>query len=388
MRQKLEDGVKSYRPHPRYQKVFLQSCTVMIIVCIVCYTYVHFDGQDRVPNSFSRWNVRQVLQNAFNRLQSQKIVRERKNILLWTSFFSEVNWLPTTKELHCPVQECDVTSNRSLLANSSVIILHWRNINPQDLPSFLSSNDKDSYPLVALFNKESPSNSPREVIQNINDKIHLTITYRRDSDFFAPYGKIEERKNTFTMPKFNASKRNVCWLVSNCQTSSHREQYVNELERYIDVDIYGNCGTKMCSHQHARDCYRMLAERCKFYLSFENSICKDYATEKLFYALMFDMVPVVLGGNDYERYLPPHSFINVIDFAKPKDLANFLLETAEDEAKYLSYFKWKESHEATSLPYLWLCDLCELIHKRDFNRPKPHEDVISWWYKEANCGSL
>ncbi|CAL1281013.1 unnamed protein product [Larinioides sclopetarius] len=390
MRLKSEDGVKSYRPQQRYQRVFLQTCTVMIVICIVCYTYVHFDGKDRAPNHFSQWNVREALQNTFNKIawKPQKIVRESKRILLWTSFFSTVDWLPSTKELNCSVQECDVTSNRSLLANSSVVILHWRNINPDDLPSFLTSNENTSSPLVAVFNKESPSNTRIENIQGINNKIHLLITYRRDSDFYAPYGRIEKRKGTFTMPRFNASKRNVCWLVSNCQTSSSRETYVDQLKNFIDVDIYGTCGTKTCPYDHAFDCYKMLAEHCKFYLSFENSICKDYVTEKLYYALMFDMVPVVLGGNDYVRYLPHHSFIDVADFQNPKSLAKYLLETAQDEAKYLSYFKWKETHEVSYVPYLWLCDLCEMVHKNDVTTLKPHEDVISWWFKEANCGSL
>ncbi len=33
----------------------------------------------------------------------------------------------------------------------------------------------------------------------------------------------------------------------------------------------------------------------KFYLAFENSICKDYVTEK-FFTRMGHMVPIVMGG--------------------------------------------------------------------------------------------
>ena len=32
------------------------------------------------------------------------------------------------------------------------------------------------------------------------------------------------------------------WFVSHCHTSSQREKYVTELQKYIDVDVFGYCG--------------------------------------------------------------------------------------------------------------------------------------------------
>ena len=52
------------------------------------------------------------------------------------------------------------------------------------------------------------------------------------------------------------------------------------LQQYIDVDIYGNCGPLKCSEEDW-ECYEMLNDY-RFYFSFENSLCKDYVTEKLF----------------------------------------------------------------------------------------------------------
>ena len=59
----------------------------------------------------------------------------------------------------------------------------------------------------------------------------------------------------------------------------------------------------------------MVERDYKFYLAFENSICRDYVTEKFYNALLFSTVPVVYGGADYESIGAPHnSFIDVRNF--------------------------------------------------------------------------
>ena len=64
--------------------------------------------------------------------------------------------------------------------------------------------------------------------------------------------------------------------------------------------------------------------RYKFYLAFEDALCKDYATERFFsvYAPL-DMVPVVLGNKEtnYSALAPPHSFIDASKFGSPAELA-------------------------------------------------------------------
>ena len=61
-----------------------------------------------------------------------------------------------------------------------------------------------------------------------------------------------------------------------------------------------------------------------FYLSFENSLCEDYVTEKLWQWLRRDIVPLVMGQANYSAIVPPHSVINALDFSVPKDLGVFL----------------------------------------------------------------
>lgn len=51
---------------------------------------------------------------------------------------------------------------------------------------------------------------------------------------------------------------------------------------YQQIDIYGGCGQLKCPRFEANKCFEMLNRDYKFYLSFENSNCRDYITEKFF----------------------------------------------------------------------------------------------------------
>ena len=63
----------------------------------------------------------------------------------------------------------------------------------------------------------------------------------------------------------------------------------------------------------------MLERDYKFYLSFENSICRDYATEKFFNPLRFSTVPVAYSGADYQALgVPKNSYIDARDFPSGK----------------------------------------------------------------------
>ena len=61
-----------------------------------------------------------------------------------------------------------------------------------------------------------------------------------------------------------------------------------------------------------------------FYLSFENDICRDYASEKLYHPLRYNIVPIVYGGGNFTRDTPPSSVIDIMDYPNPKHLAKHL----------------------------------------------------------------
>ena len=94
-----------------------------------------------------------------------------------------------------------------------------------------------------------------------NDFFNLTLTYRSSADISRPYGRFVDKFTQQTidfskvkMPekikitKNNTKKANdIAWIVSHCETNSHREKYVEKLKNNLNsssltLDIYGECG--------------------------------------------------------------------------------------------------------------------------------------------------
>lgn len=76
--------------------------------------------------------------------------------------------------------------------------------------------------------------------------------------------------------------KKVAWFVSNCKPNSIRAAYAKELAKYIEVDVFGDCGQYKCPRSNEKECLKMLETDYKFYLAFENSHCRYYVTEKMF----------------------------------------------------------------------------------------------------------
>ena len=138
-----------------------------------------------------------------------------------------------------------------------------------------------------------------------------------------------------------------------------------------------------------------------FYLSFENSLCKDYITEKFFSAMKRNVIPVVLGGamndkngSDYRKGVgaPAHSFINAREYSNPKMLADYLHILISSPELYSRYFWWKKYYNVTHVPVKdAYCDICKRLHDdpgEDENYRKVISDLPYFWEEKSNCGML
>jgi len=79
------------------------------------------------------------------------------------------------------------------------------------------------------------------------------MTYRQDSDFHHPYGHVvqvkDHPKNETELDKLiqdfgvgnkvmaKGKTKPVAWFVSNCDSMSRRENYVQELQKHIQVIV-------------------------------------------------------------------------------------------------------------------------------------------------------
>ena len=193
-------------------------------------------------------------------------------------------------------------------------------------------------------------------------------------------------------------------VISHCPTQSKRSKVIAALKKYVPVHVYGHCGDSDIDLTK-RDCFRSCNHTCmreifrqyKYYLAFENSLCKDYITEKLYKVLDLPIIPVVYGGANYSDHLPANSYINVLDFQRAKQLSIFLTTVASSADKYLSYFKWRRDYQVVESTKVckkktpWLdvdpqafCNLCEFLHKSD-NTKKVIKNIKALWGVQSNC---
>ncbi|XP_035709712.1 glycoprotein 3-alpha-L-fucosyltransferase A-like [Folsomia candida] len=209
----------------------------------------------------------------------------------------------------------------------------------------------------------------------------LLASYSSDSDVVMPYGYFRKFNNTTTSTTnfVNYAKGKTklgAIVVSNCEAKNDRLKYVRELQKYVPIDIYGNCGSLQC-----HNCFDRIKKEYKFYLAFEKANCRDYITEKFWTnALRNDIVPVVMGAHpeDYKALAPPNSYIHIEDFATPKDLANYLTLLDTNDILYNKYFAYKQLGKVVNVWEQFFCRLCSLLHYADILEPPVWEEDASW----------
>jgi alpha-1,3-fucosyltransferase len=143
---------------------------------------------------------------------------------------------------------------------------------------------------------------------------------------------------------------------------------------------------------HAK-CWKKIAKEYKFYLAFENSLCKDFITERFFDAMSQNIVPVVLGGsmtgNDYLEVAraPKHSFVDALrDFPNPARLAEYLTKISSSPELYAEYFWWKDFYRTVNQsPMREYCRICERLHASEEEKRKTIHNLTEWWHGEGEC---
>lgn len=301
------------------------------------------------------------------------------SVLIWLWPFNQTFELDLCGS-HFGIHGCVLTADRDFVQEADGVLIHHRDIawDASNLPRFL----RPRHQKWIWMNSESPSNTAR--IPGLDDLFNVSLSYRKDADISVPYGALVPlvRPSEDVLDSVPPEKdKLVCWVVSNYKPEHRRMQYYEQLRSFIQIHVYGDLFEKPVSKEE----YRAVVSSCKFYLSFENSVHKDYITEKLFNALDLGAVPVVLGPSrrNYERFVPGDAFIHVDDFPSMRALATYLFFLHHNEASYLRYFGWRRRLRVKTsfFPMENACLACEYIQK---NRQYQVLTNLYQWYWDTS----
>ncbi|XP_037961100.1 alpha-(1,3)-fucosyltransferase B isoform X2 [Teleopsis dalmanni] len=298
----------------------------------------------------------------------------------------------------CGKYWCKFVGDQSMLEKSKAILIYGSNIKVENMP--LPRLPKHMW---ALLHEESPRNVPFMPYVDVLKHFNYTATFSRFSDlplttqYLPNVGDLTNSTYLVPVQKKSANKAiaPIIFLQSNCDTMSGREDYVRELMDYIQIDSYGNCmhnrdlskdlQKDYLNNLYSPQLYRLLG-KYKFVLAFENGVCDDYITEKLWRALIVGSIPIYFGAPNIKDWVPnAKSVIFIDDFDSPKDLAEFIKNLNKNDVEYNEYLAHKYnrlhpienlhlkqelatrvySENGKSLFAAFECGVCQRLHQLD-----------------------
>ncbi|CAF2880393.1 unnamed protein product [Rotaria sp. Silwood2] len=323
-----------------------------------------------------------------------------KLILYYTKFFGSSYWYNSNENdvysndfslNNCPisVNACYVTIDHQFFSQSDASLIHLReSINYKKLNNITRQSNQR----FIFFLKESPMHSPILSPKQHGRLFNFTQTYRPDSDitattlrnFFWLFNhKIYPNYDFKSILEMKKSGKILVAIVSNCGGSSSRLDYIKELKKYISVDIYGKCGQRC---PDVSNCRQFAYSSYKFYLSFENSLCDEYVTEKFFFAIdSAQIIPIVLGWARYDHYIPSTGYIDVRNFTTSRELATYIDYLDRNTTAYLEYFQWRQYALHIKAPK-YMCELCLKLFLDDKDHKQQSLEYIDqYWNRKTQC---
>ena len=344
---------------------------------------IKFENNQTYPKYLPLYQNKSINYECLNRNPQKKL------ILFWNKWFANDPYYEygsgaetPFKLNNCPVTNCEITTDKKKTRESNIIVFHMR----QSIFKFPKYRHPDQRWVFLLY--ESPKHSSNYI--KYNKLFNLTATYSSTSNFVSYYysNSLLEwgfNKNFNINRDFSINKTKfAAALISNCDDKSQRLELIKELSRYIPIKIYGKCGTP-CPN----NCKEYIGKNYKFFLSFENSICEDYITEKFFDVLKYDIIPVTYGAGDYIKYIPSTGFVNIFDFTTLRKLADYLWYLDFETTAYNSYFKWKQylKYNPEGAKNGHFCEMCIQLNLDFYFGIKKNviSNLETVWGEENNC---
>eukprot|EP00201_Polytomella_parva_P004436 CAMPEP_0175076986 /NCGR_PEP_ID=MMETSP0052_2-20121109/23091_1 /TAXON_ID=51329 ORGANISM="Polytomella parva, Strain SAG 63-3" /NCGR_SAMPLE_ID=MMETSP0052_2 /ASSEMBLY_ACC=CAM_ASM_000194 /LENGTH=324 /DNA_ID=CAMNT_0016346305 /DNA_START=675 /DNA_END=1649 /DNA_ORIENTATION=- len=184
----------------------------------------------------------------------------------------------------------------------------------------------------------------------------------------------------------------IVYINSNCGAISGRATIMSEMialggqgGKNVPVHSYGSCNNNM--NKRIGDKISAI-HQYKFCVAMENSITKDYITEKLWQALEAGCVPIYYGPPNVADQLPdPNAIIDYSKLGSPEALMKEIIRLNEDDEAYNAKLMWKykdfnelsENFQSFAMrshifkPHS-RCQICQVLLRHRLN-PNGHELV-------------
>ncbi len=287
-------------------------------------------------------------------------------------------------QLECPNSVCYSTKDRKFLRDprTRVVYFYGTDLDPEDLPL-----PRKAYHQWALYHEESPMNNYMLVHNTMLQLFNYTATFRRHSDYPLTSTSLPSLEYLKTKPTHTLHQKNsfriddglaaILYVQSHCDVASDRDRYVRELAKFIQIDSVGACEHNKDIEPHLRDPVMAMEDhdffqyiaKYKFHLAFENAVCEDYMTEKLYRPLHLGAVPIYRGSAKVKDWTPNNSVILVDDFVSPEALANYIHHLDTNDDAYMKFLEFKVSDVQNSLL------LTHMENRQwgvdDWNKPNP-----------------
>ncbi|KAM4808781.1 GDP-fucose protein O-fucosyltransferase 3 [Rhinophrynus dorsalis] len=344
-----------------WSKKFWASCLLIaFFFFLVTLQVVEELGRfEKQKTKVSTQDIQQQKQSSplLKQLEEHSIHRQLEHgmdkypIMLW--------WSPLTGENgrlgQCGRDTCFFTINRTYYQHpmTKAILFYGTDFNIDSLPLPRKANHE-----WALFHEESPKNNYKLFHQPTITLFNHTATFSRHShlpltsQYLESLQSLKSLQYVISLQKKNALRKSLAplaYVQSDCDPPSDRDTYVEELMKFVAVDSYGECLHNKDLPQQVNNpssmddtqFYHILAQY-KFILAFENAVCEDYITEKLWRPLKLGAVPVYYGAPNIENWLPSNKSAIIVDrFAHPKQLAQYIKELDKNDTLYMEFLEWK-----------------------------------------------
>jgi hypothetical protein len=248
------------------------------------------------------------------------------------------------------------------------------------------------YPQIfALLNSEAETSGYDRGLLRFTD---LRVDHHLESDVLyhdvCDVVDLKEAENTDR----SADKRTgIALVVSNCR-ARWRYNYLEHLMQHVPIDSYGHClhnkDSELNDHRSWRKSMIEIGRKYRMVISFENTVVKDYISEKIFHIYQSGAIPVYWGPSDIYKWVPGnHTFIDASTFNEPKELAAYLKRVVDDDSLFKHHttnFDWDKTANMIKThcpPVNYMCGVCRAAYDKVVKRRTHKEQVCSCGYNAS-----